>query len=74
VVRYRRHGIGYREDVSERAQHMIMSESTERPSLCLNCGFEAMPGDDQWESVESPPLGVLTQCPDCGSTDVTNRW
>jgi hypothetical protein len=62
-----------REDVGEQAFRVTMSESTGRPSLCMNCGFEAMPGNDQWDTVEAPPLGVLTQCLDCGSTDVTNR-
>jgi predicted Zn-ribbon and HTH transcriptional regulator len=52
---------------------MPMSESTAQPSLCLNCGFEAIPGDSQWNTVEAPPLGILTQCPECGSTDITNR-
>lgn len=50
-----------------------MSESSARPLLCLNCGFEAMSGDSGWEAVEAPPLGVLTQCPECASTDITNR-
>ncbi|WP_435079696.1 hypothetical protein [Halococcus sp. AFM35] len=50
-----------------------MSESTARPSLCLNCGFEARSSDNQWNTVEAPPLGILTQCPECGSTDITNR-
>lgn len=36
---------------------------------CLECGFEAPPGDDAWESVQHPPLGELTQCPECGSTN-----
>jgi predicted RNA-binding Zn-ribbon protein involved in translation (DUF1610 family) len=36
---------------------------------CVNCGFEAPSGDD-WNRVDHPPLGRLTQCPDCGSTNV----
>jgi DNA-directed RNA polymerase subunit RPC12/RpoP len=36
---------------------------------CRQCGFEAPPDDDAWGSVEHPPLGELTQCPECGSTD-----
>jgi predicted Zn-ribbon and HTH transcriptional regulator len=50
-----------------------MNESTARPSLCLTCGFEAVPDDSEWDTVEAPPLGVLTQCPECESTDITNR-
>ena len=38
-------------------------------SRCLSCGFEAT-GVDEWDSVDAPPLGALTQCPECGSTDV----
>ncbi|WP_181692501.1 hypothetical protein [Natronomonas sp. LN261] len=38
---------------------------------CRQCGFEAPPNDDVWESVQHPPLGELTQCPGCGSTDTT---
>ena len=39
---------------------------------CLTCGFEAA-GRDQWDSVDAPPLGALTQCPECGSTDIYTR-
>ncbi|WP_200840202.1 hypothetical protein [Halorubrum sp. JWXQ-INN 858] len=38
---------------------------------CTNCGFEAPPGDD-WGRLTHPPLGTLTQCPGCGSTNVHN--
>jgi DNA-directed RNA polymerase subunit RPC12/RpoP len=43
--------------------------SAETVTRCLACGFEAPPGDEVWESVQHPPLGELTQCPECGSTD-----
>lgn len=36
--------------------------------VCGNCGFEAP--REEWGSVEHPTLGTLTQCPECGSTDV----
>ena len=36
---------------------------------CLACGFEAPAGSDEWSTVEHPPPGELTQCPECGSTD-----
>lgn len=44
--------------------------STESTSRCLNCGFEAPPGADEWNEIDAPPLGSLTQCPECESTDV----
>lgn len=43
--------------------------STERQ--CLNCGFKASANSDQWETVEHPPFGTLTQCPKCSSTDTS---
>ncbi|WP_195156006.1 hypothetical protein [Halococcus agarilyticus] len=41
-------------------------------SRCLSCGFEAA-SRDSWDAVDAPPLGTVTQCPDCGSTDVYTR-
>lgn len=35
---------------------------------CLNCGFDAP--SEEWDQVEHEPLGTLTRCPECGSTDV----
>ncbi|EMA54776.1 hypothetical protein C450_04908 [Halococcus salifodinae DSM 8989] len=52
---------------------MARSSSPTLPSRCLSCGFEAAPGSGEWDSVDSPPLGTMTQCPDCGSTNVMNR-
>lgn len=44
---------------------------THQPQLkCLNCGFQAPAGNDEWDAVTHPPLGTMTQCPECGSTDV----
>ncbi|CCQ37578.1 small CPxCG-related zinc finger protein [Natronomonas moolapensis 8.8.11] len=40
---------------------------------CLQCGFEASPDDDAWGTIQHPPLGALTQCPECGSTDTMTR-
>jgi predicted RNA-binding Zn-ribbon protein involved in translation (DUF1610 family) len=40
---------------------------------CLNCGFEAPADSDEWEHVEFPSLGTLTQCPECESTDASSR-
>ena len=49
---------------------MAEDATTMRPSRCLACGFEAGSASDEWDSVDAPPLGVMTQCPACGSTDV----
>jgi DNA-directed RNA polymerase subunit RPC12/RpoP len=38
---------------------------------CLNCGFEASANSDQWETTDHPPVGTLTQCPECSSTDTS---
>jgi len=46
--------------------------TTETTLRCVNCGFEA-PAGDEWKRVDYPPMGTLTQCPDCGSTNVVNR-
>jgi len=39
---------------------------------CHSCQFEAAAGDDEWERISHPSLGELTQCPECGSTDIRN--
>ncbi|MFB6096643.1 MAG: hypothetical protein ABEJ74_04580 [Haloferacaceae archaeon] len=36
---------------------------------CLNCGFEGP--RSEWDRIEYRPLGTLTQCRECGSTNVT---
>ena len=48
-----------------------MAEKAIAKPKCLKCGREA--GADDWERVEHPTLGWMTQCPDCGSTDVSSR-
>jgi DNA-directed RNA polymerase subunit RPC12/RpoP len=49
-----------------------MAQNAEsRPmSRCQRCGFRAESGSSEWDAVDSPPMGTLTQCPECGSTDV----
>ncbi len=47
--------------------------STKRVTRCFGCGFEAPDGSDAWATVNHPPLGTLTQCPECGSTDIRGR-
>ena len=49
---------------------MADATNTTQLSRCFACGFKAPTGGDEWTSVIHPPLGTLTQCPECGSTDV----
>ncbi len=58
--------------MSERTYPVAMSAEqppTQR-AQCIECGFEAPVGDDEWDAVDHPPLGTVTRCPECGSTDV----
>jgi len=50
---------------------MAQTDRQQPVSRCTNCGFEAASDGDDWENVESPSLGRMTSCPDCGSTNVT---
>jgi predicted RNA-binding Zn-ribbon protein involved in translation (DUF1610 family) len=51
-----------------------MAQTTEPPrARCNGCGYEAPAGDEAWESADHPPLGTMTQCPECGSTDVHSQ-
>lgn len=52
--------------------HMAQSSTEVQQKRCHGCQFEAPATDDQWSKVTHPPLGTLTQCPTCGSTDVRN--
>ena len=54
-------------------ESLMSNQSPSIPCRCLKCGFEAAADSDEWESVDVPPLGVLTQCPECGSTDILSR-
>ncbi|MFQ3318315.1 MAG: putative nucleic-acid-binding Zn-ribbon protein [Natronomonas sp.] len=47
--------------------------SAESMTQCLECGYEAQQGSEEWGTVEHPPLGELTQCPKCGSTKTRGR-
>lgn len=51
---------------------MVQHPAHHSGSHCMNCGFETGGGED-WDTVDSPSLGRLTQCPECGSTNVTLR-
>lgn len=48
-----------------------MAEATETQSRsqCTSCGFET-DTREEWDAVEAPPFGEVTQCPECGSTNV----
>ena len=43
---------------------------TQTSSLCRRCGFTAASGSDEWNIIRAPPFDRMTQCPECGSTDV----
>ena len=52
---------------------MASETQTVAHSRCLNCGFEAPGGDEQWGRVDVPGLGRMTQCPSCDSTNVITK-
>jgi len=43
---------------------------TQSTSQCRRCGFTAASGSDEWNEIRAPPFNRITQCPECGSTDV----
>jgi predicted Zn-ribbon and HTH transcriptional regulator len=49
---------------------MPVETSPTQEAKCLGCGFTAPAGSDEWNRPSHPPLGTITQCPECGSTDV----
>ncbi|MCU4926271.1 hydrogenase maturation nickel metallochaperone HypA [Halobacteria archaeon AArc-dxtr1] len=49
---------------------MASNSQTVGRSRCLNCGFKADGGSAEWLRLEVPGIGRMTQCPDCGSTNV----
>lgn len=55
---------------SDICRNMASELSAHERSRCRNCGFEAPGGDDAWRRIEVPKLGRMTQCPNCGSTDI----
>ncbi|SDJ98294.1 hypothetical protein SAMN05216226_11398 [Halovenus aranensis] len=48
----------------------MASETGQRPKQCFECRFEASADDGAWETTTHPSLGTITQCPECGSTDI----
>lgn len=48
----------------------MSSETTTLRSTCLNCGYEAPSGGDEWRRIEVRGIGRLSQCPECESTNV----
>jgi hypothetical protein len=53
---------------------LMSGEITTTMPQCLNCRYEASLESGEWNSVEVPPLGDLTQCPECGSTNIRGKW
>lgn len=37
---------------------------------CFECRFEAAADDGTWKTTTHPSLGTITQCPECGSTNI----
>ena len=52
---------------------MAITTDSNSISVCRQCGYQAASGSDEWNRISAPPFGRITQCPECGSTDVTNR-
>lgn len=52
--------------------YLAMPEESTRQAQahCVNCGFEAPRGSDTWIQLDHPPLGTVTECPECGSTQI----
>lgn len=51
--------------------HTVDTNMTD--ARCDSCGFTAPDGSDEWDRVDYAPMGALTQCPECGSTEVYSR-
>ncbi|WP_254863444.1 hypothetical protein [Halovivax gelatinilyticus] len=49
---------------------MAHAPTTKRRSRCLNCGFSAPDGSDEWKRIDVPGLGRMSQCPECTSTNL----
>ena len=49
-----------------------MSEVSKQQLRCHKCSRTA-PRDGDWDSASHPKLGSMTQCPECGSTDVQTK-
>jgi predicted RNA-binding Zn-ribbon protein involved in translation (DUF1610 family) len=40
---------------------------------CMNCGHAAPADSPDWTRARHPSLGAVTQCSNCGSTDIQRR-
>jgi len=49
---------------------MATTAENQSTSLCRQCGYTAPSGSDAWNRISAPPFNRITQCPECGSTDV----
>jgi DNA-directed RNA polymerase subunit RPC12/RpoP len=41
---------------------------------CVECAFEIPAGGEAWDTAKHPPFGTIIRCPECGRTDVHNRF
>lgn len=39
---------------------------------CMECGFSETTDSGAWAATTHPSLGAVTQCPECGSTNIHN--
>lgn len=37
---------------------------------CFRCRFRSAVEDGEWKTTTHPSLGTITQCPECGSTNI----
>ncbi len=37
---------------------------------CFQCRFKAAADDEEWATTTHPSFGAITQCPECGSTNI----
>jgi transposase len=49
---------------------MAIKGDSQSKSVCRSCGYIAVSGSDNWNRISAPPFRRITQCPECGSTDV----
>jgi len=50
---------------------MVSDGSSNNPTTCLDCGFEAPATSEIWGATTHIAMGEIPQCPECGSTTTT---
>ncbi|MFC7072486.1 hypothetical protein ACFQJ7_14375 [Halovenus rubra] len=48
----------------------MVSEAGVKQKQCFKCRFEAAADAGEWVTTTHPSLGDITQCPECGSTNI----